>query len=119
MYRSKALLDLARGQPCQMRVPGVCNYDDSTTVSAHSNNSVHGHGRGIKAHDCFTADACSACHAWLDQGKASREEKDAAWRAGFERTLLARFMCGAISVTGKRLTEPQVNVTMSKILPRR
>lgn len=117
MFRSRALLDLARGQPCQMRVPGICCGDPATVVSAHSNQERHGHGRGLKAHDCFTADACAACHAWLDSGTASREAKAAAFQLGFERTLLARFQSGAITVAGSRARADQP-IPIPKILPR-
>ena len=54
----------AKGQPCQVRVPGVCNGDWSTTVLAHLN----GAGMALKAHDHEAAYACSACHSWLDGG---------------------------------------------------
>lgn len=57
----------AKGQPCQVRVPGVCNGDWSTTVLAHLN----GAGMALKAHDHEAAYACSACHEWLDGGFAS------------------------------------------------
>lgn len=64
--RSRALLDSAKGAPCTMQVPGVCNRDWSTTVSAHLHDD--GFGMAEKADDCSTAHLCSACHAWLDQG---------------------------------------------------
>ncbi len=112
--RSKKWLDMAKGQPCKMVVPGICNGDISTTVSAHSNLCRHGHGRGIKAHDCFTADACSSCHAWLDSGPAPRDEKEAAFMAGFERTLVSRFNALDRVIDGKKVSDK-----ISKVLPRR
>lgn len=54
----------AKGQPCQVRVPNVCNGDPNTTVLAHLN----GFGMGMKAGDHEAAFSCSACHAWLDGG---------------------------------------------------
>ena len=75
MYRSRALLDLARGQPCLLRVPGVCCGDDSTTVACHSNEGAHGKGKGIKAHDFMSVWGCHACHTWLDQGAAPQALK--------------------------------------------
>lgn len=56
----------AKGQDCQVRVPGVCNGDPSTTVLAHLN----GGGMGAKAGDHEAAYCCSACHSWLDGGYA-------------------------------------------------
>lgn len=43
-------------------MPGVCIDDPETTVGAHLN----GAGMGIKALDIHIADACAACHHWLD-----------------------------------------------------
>ena len=65
----------AKGQPCQVRVPFICNVDSSTTVLAHLN----GAGLALKAHDHEAAYACSACHEWLDGGYVkthSRAERD-------------------------------------------
>jgi hypothetical protein len=99
MYRSKRLLDAARGQNCTLRIPGICNGNSETTVAAHSNQIMHGKGMGIKAHDCFAAWACSSCHAEIDQGsKLSRQQKDEYWQAGFERTILQMFLLGIIAV---------------------
>lgn len=75
MYRDQSLLDMARGRPCLLRVPGVCCRNDETTVACHSNQLAHGKGRGLKAHDFMTVWGCVTCHAWLDQGSASRAEK--------------------------------------------
>ena len=54
----------ARGQECQIRIPGVCNHNPDTTVFAH----VNGGGMGMKALDIHGAYACSDCHFWLDGG---------------------------------------------------
>jgi len=78
--------ELCRGQPCYLRIPGVCRNQVDTVVPAHSNQSRHGKGRGIKAHDEFTVPACFHCHAELDQGaQFTREEKFALWDAAYER----------------------------------
>jgi hypothetical protein len=62
-----------------------CGNDDGTIVAAHSNQSRHGKGLGLKAHDCFVAFLCAHCHHWLDQGLAGYYDKcamfDAAWTA--------------------------------------
>lgn len=56
----------SKGQPCQVRVPGVCKQapENETTVPAHLN----GAGMGIKHANIHFADCCDACHAWLDGG---------------------------------------------------
>lgn len=49
-----------------MRLPGVCNGDDSTVVCAHLNRIRFGKGMGFKS--LFVAYACHSCHAVLDGG---------------------------------------------------
>ena len=75
----------AKGQPCQVRIAGVCNFDDSTTVLAHLN----GAGMGIKSLDIHGAFSCSSCHFWLDggyAGDASRDYRDLCHYQGIIRT---------------------------------
>ena len=78
--------DSARGEPCQVRVAGVCNGDNSTTVLAHRN----GAGMACKASDHDAAYACSACHEWLDGGYVrygyTRLDRDAVHDKGIVRT---------------------------------
>lgn len=79
------LRKLARGQACMVRIPGVCNGNDETTVLAHLN----GGGMGMKRHDLHGAWACSDCHSWLDAGYAknhSRDERDLEHLRGVIRT---------------------------------
>lgn len=56
------LTKLAKGQDCQIRIPGHCNFDSATTVLAHDN----GAGMSIKHHDLLATHACSACHDVVD-----------------------------------------------------
>lgn len=97
-YVNQALRDCAKNQPCMLLVPGVCNRDNSTTVWCHSNLSRHGKGERRKAHDCYAALGCFACHTWLDTGKASAAEKEAVFIAGFERTQLHCWRAGIFRV---------------------
>lgn len=54
--------------------------EDAGVTWAHSNQAIHGHGRGIKASDEFVAALCWVCHRELDQGKAwAQEEKVRVW----------------------------------------
>ena len=52
----------ARDQPCQVRIPGVCNFNPETTIHAH----LGGAGIGRKHNDIFGARCCSACHDAVD-----------------------------------------------------
>lgn len=59
------LRKLARDRPCMVRVPGICNGDNATTVLAHYRLSGVS-GMGFKAPDVCGAWCCSACHTWVD-----------------------------------------------------
>lgn len=63
--RSNALRKSARGQPCSLRLPGICNHRDETTVLAH----LPGIGKGVgsKVSDLHAAFACSSCHDAIDR----------------------------------------------------
>lgn len=75
VYRNPGLLALAKGEECLTRVPSYCWGGTESTVSAHSNRTRDGKGKGIKAHDWAIAFACGGCHFFLDQSKAPREMK--------------------------------------------
>lgn len=59
------LRKLARGKPCLIRVPEVCNHDPSTTVLCHLRMAGIS-GMGMKANDFLGAWGCSACHSYVD-----------------------------------------------------
>lgn len=77
---------LCRGQRCYLAIPGCCRNDLASVVPCHSNQLVHGKGKGIKALDKFTVPGCRHCHAELDQGmRFTKEEKFAIWDAAYAR----------------------------------
>lgn len=90
----------AQGEPCQVRVPGVCNGNPETVVLAHLN----GGGMGMKASDHEAAYACSACHNWLDGGFAeagyNREVRDLWHLQAVIRTQRILIEKGLIEVRG-------------------
>lgn len=96
--KQTAIRRSARGQQCQVRVPGVCNHKPETTVLAHMN----GAGMGAKAADHEAAYACSACHEWLDGGYVqqgcSRADRDLAHLFGVIRTQRILIDMGLIEV---------------------
>lgn len=59
---SKKIRNSAKGQDCQVRLPGVCNFNNETTILAHLN----GAGMGLKHSDIHGAYCCSDCHDVLD-----------------------------------------------------
>lgn len=63
-----AMTDLrkeARGRECQIRLPGVCNFRNETSVLCHLN----GAGLAIKQDDIHAAIGCSDCHDAIDGRK--------------------------------------------------
>ena len=59
------LRQYARDKECQIRLPGVCSFDTSTTVLAHLRH-IGISGIGLKAHDILGAHACWNCHTYVD-----------------------------------------------------
>lgn len=62
--RAPRLMDAAQGQPCSLRLPGICNHNPTTTVLAHLPGI--GKSMGSKVSDLHGAFACSACHTAID-----------------------------------------------------
>lgn len=65
MSRSVNFRKEARGRDCQLRIPGVCNFNPETTVLAHYRMSGSC-GTGIKPDDAQGAFSCSSCHDAVD-----------------------------------------------------
>lgn len=95
MIRSKKILRSAKGAPCALRLPGICNNNPETTVWAHLNG--FGKGMGMKTHDILGFPACSACHAEYDTGKNRSQYTGDALRALCE-TLVGLIRSGLVIV---------------------
>lgn len=52
----------AKGEQCQIRLPGICNHNPETTVFCH----INGGGMGMKHNDIHGAYGCSDCHSVVD-----------------------------------------------------
>lgn len=80
----------ARGECCDLCIPGICRSRDDTVVWCHSNNYVDGKGGGLKARDVEGCYGCFECHAWYDGGYVqygvSRDDRDAAFDAARQRS---------------------------------
>lgn len=74
---------MARNKECQLLIPGVCSFDRSTVVLAHSN--WHDKGAHRKASDFWGVWGCYSCHTWLDQGAALKAQKQVAFTYGLKR----------------------------------
>lgn len=66
------LRDYAKGQECQCRLPGVCNFRSDTTVLAHLRMPGIT-GAGQKAPDELGAWCCSSCHDEIDRRSITLE----------------------------------------------
>ncbi|RFS90034.1 DUF1364 domain-containing protein [Serratia marcescens] len=66
----------ARGRDCQIRIPGVCNFNTETTVLAHY-RLAGTCGTAIKPDDTQAAWACSACHDEVDRRTRLIDANDA------------------------------------------
>ncbi|MEL5564478.1 DUF1364 domain-containing protein [Serratia ureilytica] len=66
----------ARGRDCQIRIPGICNFNPETTVLAHY-RLAGTCGTAIKPDDTQAAWACSACHDEVDRRTRLIDANDA------------------------------------------
>lgn len=92
------LRKLARGQECQVRIPGVCNFNNETTVLAHT--PIKGtHGIGMKCPDLIGTWCCSNCHDVIDGRVKSRFSKEEIANMKYEgviRTQIELMKIGAV-----------------------
>ena len=66
---SPALREFASQKQCLLQVPGICNFDWTTTIACHGNSQRFGKATGRKADDCYMVWGCFCCHIWLDSKK--------------------------------------------------
>jgi len=83
----------ARGKECQIRLSGICNFDNATTVLAHV-RLIGISGGGYKAPDILGAHACSACHAYVDSHHDDKTRADFA--DGVHRTIFSLWKRGLV-----------------------
>ena len=53
----------AKGEDCALRIPGVCNFDPTTTVLCHAPYPGRG---GSRKQDWWAAYGCYNCHQYMD-----------------------------------------------------
>ncbi len=87
----------AKGENCQVRIGGCCNFNPETTVFAH----LGGGGMAGKSHDIHGAYCCSNCHDVVDRRKYtsfSNETIDRWFYEGVFRTQLILVEKGLIKI---------------------
>lgn len=98
-----SLRQSAKGMACLVRIPGVCSFDESTTVLAHIR--CKNTGVGMKSHDLHGAYCCARCHDVLDgrvkQGDFSKAELRLMHLEGMVRSQLSMLAHGYISINGR------------------
>lgn len=92
-YRNKKLLEAAKNVPY---CTGCGKATDGTIVASHSNQIADGKGTGIKAADYRIAYLCYCCHASIDSGQLSREEKRDKWEAAHRASIAWMFETGIV-----------------------
>lgn len=65
----------AERKPCTVRIPGVCNGREDTTVLAHFRMSGIS-GMSLKSPDLLGAWACSDCHDAVDRRRFTHLDRD-------------------------------------------
>lgn len=107
--RSRHLLDSAKGEPCTLCIPGICNRDPATTVSCHVHDETF--GMSEKADDCSTFHGCSACHRYLDTGawlgKMSEADMLKLILRAIQRTMRNRILRGFMAVKLDKPPKPK------------
>lgn len=68
------ITESARGEFCQIRIPGACRHTPDTVVWAHGNGSAAGKGIGQKSHDLIGTYACVACHDLYDRRRTRNDQ---------------------------------------------
>ena len=81
-HRSERLRQSANGEPC------VACGAVGTTVWCHSNESSHGKGMSIKAHDLLGLYLCGQCHDLYDRSAWSRADKMRFFRDHYPATMV-------------------------------
>lgn len=69
---SEALREWCLGQPCTLRIPGICKDNGCNTCGNHINSNWK--GMGNKSPDIWMVIGCHACHYFIDKGWADDED---------------------------------------------
>ena len=68
------LRDYAKGKPCLIRIPGICNQNTETVVLCHLRMAGIT-GGGQKSPDALGAWGCSDCHTYCESRYNDRDRR--------------------------------------------
>lgn len=91
--KTTAIRQSARGEDCDVRIPGICSFDPATVIWSHFRGLAGGKGFAIKSVDEAGAYCCTRCDAVYD-GQAprppgmSKADIDLMWLQGHIRSLV-------------------------------
>jgi hypothetical protein len=94
-----AITESARGQACEIRIPGYPHSPDTVVHCHYSMNGVTS-GKGLKSHDLLGARGCYDCHRIVDRRDLTAEE-----RALDREMVLAMFHEGIVRTLAKLVKE--------------
>jgi len=83
MARRSKFRDSARGEDCQVRLPGICNHNPETVVLAHLPDGTGGK-MGGKSYDLCSVYACSSCHDTIDRRAHTEKHRDWVMLAAYD-----------------------------------
>jgi aldehyde:ferredoxin oxidoreductase len=72
LTKKTKITESARGEDCQIRLPGVCNFNSETTMFCH----LGGAGMALKSDTIHGAYGCYDCHMVCDGHIKSEYESD-------------------------------------------
>lgn len=117
-FRSRALLNLSKGETCVR-----CGIQRPTVIGAHYTGVrrlSYGGGLGIKVHDCLVADLCADCHSYMD---TLSRDKEGRWGHSEEfqhyvlLTLAKRFEKGQIAIWNTKAGKFDRSLTEALVVP--
>lgn len=100
-YENRKLLDLCRGEPCELGITGCIGgtNPDHPSVPCHPNWQEHGKGVGMKTHDHLAVPGCPPCHWQLDFGTMlTTEQKKEVFEMAHRRWLSKLLSSGRIQI---------------------
>jgi len=91
--KGRRIRESARGEDCDIRIPGACNFDAATTIWSHYPGLAGGRGMGYKSLDLCGVYSCSKCHDVVDMRAPlppgeTRQSVMLAWHEGHLRSLV-------------------------------